>query len=308
MGERTLIFLGNNEATLRCLVSGGFKIRAAVREARDDIAHSGACDAALSEQGALNVAIAKDSPDALENALRGLDPPDLIVVSSFTLLRRSLLEWPRFGCLNIHPSYLPNYKGAHPIQWALINGETETGVTFMRASPRMDCGGIYERKRIGIGVDDDYFAIATRIDAVVEETLPALLRDVFDGQKQPSPQEGQGSYFPKLTPAVRFVHFRKMTARDIHNVTRSQSAFGGSLTTLDLKKVPLAKTKLLATESKDEPGTILSVDVDYVDGLDEPDDTSHARWITLACRGGLLKALVGNGYRGALPVGALLGT
>src|SRR6267378_4355442 len=87
--------------------------------------------------------------------LRKLAPDLVVVVAYGQILPQALLDLPRFGCLNVHTSLLPKYRGAAPIQWALLNGDAETGVTIMKMDAGLDTGEILTQKRTAIGPDDD---------------------------------------------------------------------------------------------------------------------------------------------------------
>src|SRR5437899_10863216 len=93
-------------------------------------------------------------PEFLER-LKQLKPDLVVVVAYGQILPQALLDLPRFGCLNVHTSLLPKYRGAAPIQWALLHGDAETGVTIMKMDAGLDTGPILSMKRIAIGPEDD---------------------------------------------------------------------------------------------------------------------------------------------------------
>lgn len=117
--------------------------------------------------------------------------PDLIVVVAFgQILPQALLEIPRRGCLNVHASLLPRYRGAAPIQWAIIRGETETGVTTMQIDAGMDTGPILLQRRLAIAPDETAGELAARLSQLGAEVLDETLDALEAGRLQPIPQEG----------------------------------------------------------------------------------------------------------------------
>jgi len=130
--------------------------------------------------------------------------PDLIVVAAYgQILPPSLLALPRHGCLNIHASLLPKYRGAAPIQWALLNGDTETGVTLMKIAERLDTGDILAQRSIPIGPDDTAPQLHNRLAQLGADLLLDTLPVFLDGRAVPRPQPEQDVF-----------HARKITKED----------------------------------------------------------------------------------------------
>lgn len=117
------------------------------------------------------------------DALRIKDiPADLFVVASFGLIvPRWALEVPTLGPVNIHPSLLPKYRGASPIQWVLLKGERETGITLIRMNERMDAGNILYQERVAIGERDNCVVLERRLSERAAEILPKFLKEVESG-------------------------------------------------------------------------------------------------------------------------------
>jgi len=127
--------------------------------------------------------------------------PDLIVVAAYgQILPRQILELPRFGCLNVHASLLPKYRGAAPIQWAILNDERETGVTIMKMDEGLDTGDILSQQSTPIAADDDAQTLHHQLGAIgadlLVKTIPDFVADKLVARKQPD--EG-ASYARKLT-------------------------------------------------------------------------------------------------------------
>jgi methionyl-tRNA formyltransferase len=257
MNKCHIVYCGNNEKTLQTLLKCDVEIDAYIYEAEHDLPHSGQYDQGIISRGKKVFKIPKDNQAELLKVLKKLDEPDFLLIHVFTILSLEALEFPKLGCMNIHPSLLPEYKGAHPIKWALINGEREIGVTFMKLDTGIDTGGIYRQVRIDVTDEDDYFSLSEKVDNQVEQLLPEVLQEVFQGNLQAEPQRPGGSYFPKLTAEIRYLNFRKMTARNIHNLTRSQVKYGGSITTFKQKRITFHSSRILEEDLPGNAGEIL---------------------------------------------------
>lgn len=127
--------------------------------------------------------------------------PDLAVVAAFgQILPQAVLDVPRFGCLNVHTSLLPRYRGAAPIQWALIQGETETGVTIMQMDAGMDTGPIIASERLPISDEDDSQSLHDKLAVLGSRLLAQTVPRYISGELQPTPQRAtEASYAPKIT-------------------------------------------------------------------------------------------------------------
>jgi methionyl-tRNA formyltransferase len=126
--------------------------------------------------------------------------PDLVVVAAYgQILPVSILEVPRFGCLNVHTSLLPKYRGAAPIQWALINGDPKTGVTIMKMDAGMDTGAILMQTETPINPDDNSGTLHDRLAILGAETLLRAIPEYVAGRLQPREQPAEGaSHAPKI--------------------------------------------------------------------------------------------------------------
>ena len=133
------------------------------------------------------------------SALRDLQPDLIVVVAYGQLLSRAILDLPPRGCVNLHASLLPKYRGAAPIQWAIARGETVTGVTSMYMTERMDAGDMILRREVPIGPDDTGGSLHDRLAEAGAATLLDTLDAVRAGQVPRIPQEeSQATYAPKL--------------------------------------------------------------------------------------------------------------
>lgn len=200
-------------------------------------------------------------PEFLD-ALRSLQP-DLIAVAAYgQILPRTLLDLPRHGCLNVHTSLLPRYRGAAPIQWALLNGDAETGVTIIKLVPELDAGDILSQARIPIREDDDAQTLLDRLAAMGADLLVKTIPGYTSGLIQPNPQ-----------PAEGIVHARKIAKADgqvdwtqpavtIWNKVRGLTPWPGAFTHLPTHPQPvlLKLWQARPEPAVGQPGTVLQAD------------------------------------------------
>jgi methionyl-tRNA formyltransferase len=164
--------------------------------------------------------------------LRELRPDLIVVVAYGHILPPAILELPRFGCLNVHTSLLPKYRGAGPIQWAIANGETETGVTVMKMDAGLDTGPIISQRRTPILPEDDSAALHDRLAALGAELLAETVPAYVAGKIQPQPQPAEGaSHAPKIKKEDGRIDWT-LPARTIRNRLRAFTPWPGAFTTL----------------------------------------------------------------------------
>lgn len=154
--------------------------------------------------------------------------PDLIVVIAYGhILPQAILDLPRFGCLNVHASLLPKYRGAAPIQWAIANGESQTGVTIMKMDAGMDTGPILTRQSVPILTEDDSVTLHNRLANLGAELLIQTIPDYVSGKIQPAPQPDGASYAPKIKKDDGHINWN-LTARAIFNRMRAFRPWPGT--------------------------------------------------------------------------------
>ena len=172
------------------------------------------------------------SDDAFVAQLAALQPDVVVVACYGQFLKRNLLAVPRIGTINVHPSLLPKYRGASPIQWALANGETETGVSVLYVTPKMDAGDILAQEKFPITPDDDYGALEPKLSAQGAELLVRVLDGFRAGRTQGTPQdEAQATYARKLAKEDGLVDW-SLPAEAIRNQLRGFSPWPGAYTFL----------------------------------------------------------------------------
>ena len=158
--------------------------------------------------------------------------PDMIVVAAFgQLLPQTVLDIPPCGTINLHPSLLPKYRGAAPIQWALINGETETGVTLMLLDAGEDTGDIISTKSIPIRNEDNAFTLTEQLAQLGANQLIRLLSEMPEGTPPPAtPQNNtEATHAPRLTKEIGHIDWNQ-PATTIHNIVRGTAIWPGAYT------------------------------------------------------------------------------
>ena len=184
--------------------------------------------------------------------------PDLFAVVAFLILPRSVLAIPKLGSVNVHPSLLPKYRGAAPIQWAIINGETETGVTIFQLSPRVDAGDILIQQKVAIGDDETAGGLYEQLKVKGAELLIRAIDGMADGSVIPVPQTDEGlSRAPKLEKEDGGINWSK-SAGNIRNLIRGTNPFPGAFT---LWRNKLLKVHRATVDTgMGEAGTVLEAD------------------------------------------------
>ena len=194
--------------------------------------------------------------------LRGLQP-DLIAVAAYgQILPQSILDLPRFGCLNVHTSLLPRYRGAAPIQWAILNGDAETGVTIMRMDAGLDTGDILTQARTPIHPEDNSETLHDRLARMGAELLVRTIPDHIAGKLTSRPQPAEGaSYAPKIKKQDGHIDWTQ-PARVIWNRVRGLVPWPGAFSYLSDQPQPHL-LKIWQAEVLDRtgpPGEVLQAD------------------------------------------------
>lgn len=184
--------------------------------------------------------------------------PDLIVVVAFgQILPQSLLDIPKHGCINIHASLLPRYRGAAPLNWCLINGETETGITTMMMDAGLDTGDMLVKRAIPIGPDEDAQSLHDRLSQLgadtIDETLDLLLAGKLVREKQ---DDSLTCYAPLLKKEDGLIDWTREPAQ-VKNQVRGFTPWPGAYTFLDGKTLKLYRVAVAGETGA--PGEVLKV-------------------------------------------------
>lgn len=194
--------------------------------------------------------------------LRGLSP-DLIAVAAYgQILPKAILELPRFGCLNVHTSLLPKYRGAAPIQWAILEDEPETGVTIMKMDAGLDTGDILTQAATPIRAEDNAQTLHDRLGQMGAELLVSTIRDHVAGKITPRPQPAEGvSHARKITKEDGQLDWNQ-PARALWNRIRAFTPWPGAYTHLPGQPQPhlLKLWRAEVADMRGAPGEIITAE------------------------------------------------
>lgn len=185
-----------------------------------------------------------------------------LVIAYGRILPPDMLQAPRRGCMNLHASLLPKYRGAAPIQWSIVHGETETGITLTQMDEGLDSGPIFAQRKIAILPDETAGELAVRLAALAAEVTRLDLPRAVSGELVAVPQNhDEATFAPILQKDDGRVDFAK-PAQAVHNHVRGMTPWPGAFTKLpDGRTLKLLQTRLGSWESPNaEPGTIIAAD------------------------------------------------
>ncbi|OGU51139.1 MAG: methionyl-tRNA formyltransferase [Ignavibacteria bacterium GWC2_35_8] len=187
-------------------------------------------------------------PDKLKaedfiNNLKAFDC-DVYVVVAFKILPREIFTIPKFGSFNLHASLLPKFRGAAPIQWTLIKGETETGVTTFALEDKVDTGNIYLQKKIQILSEDNFGTLHNKLSLLGAEVVLETVNLIENGTAQMQKQSDElASPAPKITKENMQINWNE-SAEEIHNLVRAFSPFPGAFFTHQEKLIKVYRTRI----------------------------------------------------------------
>ena len=214
----------------------------------------------------------RNNPEFIEK-IKKINPDVICVVAYGKILPKELLEIPKLGCINVHGSLLPKYRGAAPIQWAVLNGEATTGITTMYMDVGMDTGDMILKEETKIGENETTGELWDRLSVIGGDLLVKTLKLIEEGK---APREKQGEDFtlaPMLQKEMAKIDWENKTANEIKNLVRGLHPIMGAYSFLNGKKIKFWKVQVLSEEElkqeypelaeyaykmpKIEPGTVL---------------------------------------------------
>lgn len=200
----------------------------------------------------------EDAENAL-NILKDLSPDLIIVVAYGKILTKEILELPKYYCINVHASLLPRYRGAAPIQWCVLNGEKETGVTTMLMAEGLDTGDMLLKESVAIGDDETASELHDRLSAVGAELLIKTISAVKVGTITREKQENSlSNYASMITKDMCPIDF-SLPAQQIHNKIRGLSASPCAVTMLNGKRLKIFKSTMSDKKKYDlAAGTVVN--------------------------------------------------
>ena len=198
--------------------------------------------------------------------IKSLNPDVICVVAYGKILPQEILEIPKLGCINVHGSLLPKYRGAAPIQWAVLNGEKTTGVTTMYMDIGMDTGDMILKSETEIGEDETTGELWERLSKLGAELLVETLKQIEEGVAPRIPQGEDFTMAPMLDKEMSKIDWENKTAQEIKNLVRGLNPIMGTYSYLDGKKIKFWRVDVLSENVPNtENGTV--VKADSKDGL-----------------------------------------
>lgn len=190
--------------------------------------------------------------------IRKLAPEVMVVAAYGKILPKEMLDYPRYGCINVHGSLLPKYRGAAPIQWSVINGDQETGVTVMQMGEGVDTGDILLKKAIPIGLDDTAESMFDKLSALGGEAIVEALDKLDRGELVPEKQdEALATHAAMLNKEIALIDWNK-SGMEVHNLVRGLYSWPIAYTTLKGKKLKIIRTS--PCEKSGKAGAVISLD------------------------------------------------
>jgi methionyl-tRNA formyltransferase len=182
----------------------------------------------------------------------------IFVIVAFRILPVELFSIPPKGAINLHASLLPKYRGAAPIQWALINGERETGLTTFSIQKKVDTGGILMQERVQIAPNETADDLSARMSIIGADLILQTLDLVESGEYKPIPQDNsQVSKAPKIKPSDGLIDW-SLPAEKIVNLIRGLSSNPGAFTHFEGKKLKLYRAQVLDAANARKPGEVIT--------------------------------------------------
>ena len=210
------------------------------------------------------------------DTLKDINPDVICVVAYGKIIPKEILEIPKYGCVNVHPSLLPQYRGSAPIQWAILNGDKETGVTTMYLDEEMDSGDIILQTKTLIDKDETSGELWDRLSKIGAELLVETLEKIENKTAPRIKQPKEFTLAPMLEKSQAKIDWESKTAQEIKNLVRGLNPIMGAYSVLNEKKIKFWKVDKLSIEEfinkypefkeyeyrflEIDPGTVLYID------------------------------------------------
>ena len=198
----------------------------------------------------------RNNPEFVQK-LKDINPDVICVVAYGKIIPKEILEIPRLGCINVHGSLLPKYRGAAPIQWAVLNGDKETGITTMYMDEGMDTGDIILTKKVEIGDDETTGELWDRLSQIGGKLLVETLEKIENGTNSRTKQPIEFTLAPMIDKEIAKIDWNNKTSQEIKNLVRGLNPFMGAYTFYHDKKIKIWKVNILDEKTDKIPGTVL---------------------------------------------------
>lgn len=198
----------------------------------------------------------RNNPEFVEK-LKAINPDVICVVAYGKIIPKEILEIPKYGCINVHGSLLPKYRGAAPIQWAVLNGDKETGVTTMFMDEGMDTGDMILKKKVQIGDNETTGELWDRLSEIGAKALVETLEQLEKGTAKREKQSDDFTIAPMLNKEMAKIDWENKNAQEIKNLVRGLNPLMGAYTFLNEKKIKFWKVKYIEKDVVAKPGEVI---------------------------------------------------
>jgi methionyl-tRNA formyltransferase len=262
-----IVFMGTPDfsvGTLEAILAAGHQVAAVVTQPDKPKGRGKALQATPVKEAALAHGLTVYQPrkvreDSFLEELKKINPDVIVVVAFGQIIPRTILELPKFGCINVHASLLPKYRGAAPIQWAVIDGEEVSGVTIMRMDAGLDTGDMLSKVEVPLAEDETGGSLFDKLSEAGARQLVQTLDRLEDGTVQPEkqPEESPTGYARMITKADGLIDWTK-DAKSIERLIRGLNPWPSAFTRLEGKNLKIWKAAVQEQDSGLAPGTVVS--------------------------------------------------
>lgn len=186
--------------------------------------------------------------DEFKDAIRALEPDLVIVVSYGVILPKSFLKIPKLGCINVHPSLLPKYRGSAPIQWAVLNGDEETGVSIMYLDEGMDSGDVIKQEKVKIDENETTGELWDRLSKIGADLLLEVVKNIENGKEERYPQPEEFTLAPMIEKEMSKIDWNEKSAKQIKDLIRGLNPIMGCYNYVGGKKIKFWRSMLSSEE------------------------------------------------------------
>ena len=262
-----VVFLGTPQfavPTLERLVEAGHRVAAVFTQPDRPKGRGGKLGASAVKDASIRIGIPVYQPERIRHPesveqLRGMRPDAMVVVGYGQIIPQSIIDIPRLGIINVHGSLLPKYRGAAPIQWAVANGETVTGVTTMRIDAGLDTGDMLLKWSTPIGPEENALELGPRLAEAGANLLVRSLRGLEDGSIRPEPQDSsQATLAPILKKEDGRIDWSS-SANAIFNRSRGLLPWPGTYTTFRAQLLHVWKSRVAEDAGGSTPGRVYAL-------------------------------------------------
>ena len=200
--------------------------------------------------------------DSFIEEMKSLKPDVICVVAYGKILPKEILDIPKYGCINVHGSLLPKYRGAAPIQWAVINGEKQTGITTMYMDVGMDTGDMILKEIVDIGEDETTGELWERLSIIGGKLLVNTLKLIESGNAPREKQSDEFTIAPMLDKEMAQINWNEKTALEIKNLVRGLNPIMGAYTFINNKKLKLWRVNIINNDKIIEEGIVTAKELE----------------------------------------------